>query len=166
MDEISVRDTNLPVRGEVWSAGWIAVGVICVPVVLTMVSQLFFYALGMAWTEVSWAVFFLVAFTSNFVLLPLAAGRAIRNRERKQEIAREMMAFFSHKVTLLYALAEKDPVLFKDPQTAEVFEIYARADREVGENVQDPMIAKETIEHGVSLVDELLASRSPLEDRT
>ncbi len=145
---------------EPWSPAWIAVGVVGVPVVLTTASQLFFYAIGMAWTEVSWTALFLVAFVSNFVLLPLAAGLAIQNRERRQKIAGEMMAFFSHKVTVLYAMIKVKPRLSADSRTAEVFEIYARADREVVENVHDPLIARETIERGVSLVDEVLEDRN------
>jgi hypothetical protein len=124
-----------------------------------MLPFLFVYSLGFAGTDVAKAVFWSCGFTSYVILLPLVAGLAIRNRERKQEIVEEMMAFFSHKVTVLYALAEKDPALSKNLQTAEVFEIYARADREVGENVQDPLIARETIERGVSLVDEILEDR-------
>ncbi|CAN5582736.1 hypothetical protein BH24ACT21_BH24ACT21_14250 [soil metagenome] len=160
MNELSRQNENLPVSREVWSAAWIAVCVIGVPVVLTMFTLLVFHAFGMAWTEVSWAAFCLVAFLSNFVLLPLAASLAVRNRERKREIAEEMMAFFSHKVTTLYALAGEDPALSADSRMAEVFEIYSRADREVEENVQNPLFARETIERGVSLADEILEYRN------
>ena len=158
MREFSERDTNLPARREVWSAAWIAVGVIGVPVLLTMVSLLFFYALGMPWTKFSAAAFCLIAFASNFILLPLAAGLTVRNREHKQEIAGEMMTFFSHKVTTLYALAEENPGLSADTQVAEVFEAYTRADREIQENVHDPLVVRETIEQGVFLADEVLAA--------
>ncbi|MGF1473583.1 MAG: hypothetical protein ACFB50_17820 [Rubrobacteraceae bacterium] len=154
----SERSTNLPATREAWSGMWIVVGVIGTPVLLTMASLLFFHAVGMAWTEISWVVFYLTAFLSYFVLLPLAAGLAVRTRERKQKIAGEMMAFFSQKVTALYVLAKENPALSADARTAEVFEIYSRADREVEENVQNPLFARETIERGVFLADEVLES--------
>ena len=160
MNELSKRSNNLPATREVWSAAWIAVGVIGAPVVLTMFTLLFFHAFGMAWTKVSLAAFCLVAFLSNFVLLPLAAGLTVRNRERKQKIAGEMMTFFSHKVTILYALVEENPGISSDPQVAEVFDAYMQADREIEENVQNPLYARETIERGVSLADEIMESRN------
>lgn len=142
---------------EIWTLTLLPLGIVGVPVVLTMASLLFFSFFGMAWTETSYAVFCLVAFVSNVILLPLAAGLTARNRERRQKIAGEMMSFFSRKVTTLYALAGEDPTLSRDARAAEVFEIYSRADREVERNVQNPLVARETIERGVSLADEVLA---------
>ncbi len=158
LDELSVWNRHLPAKREVWSAAWIAVCVIGGPVMLTMASLLFFYALGMAWTEEFWAAFYVTGFVSNFILLPLSAGLAVKNRERKQEIAGEMMAFFSRKVTTLYAMAEKNPALSEDSRTAEVFEIYSLAAREVEENLQNPLGVRKTIEQGVFLADEVLAT--------
>lgn len=163
MDELPGRNANLPATREAWSAAWIAIGVIGGPFLLTMLSLLFVYSLGFGGTDVAKAVFWSCAFTSYVILLPLAAGLAVRSRERKQEIAGEMMAFFSHRVTTLYALAEEDAALSADSRTAEVFEIYSWADWEIEENVQNPLLACETIEHGVFLADELLAAHKARE---
>ena len=138
-----------------WPAVWIAAGVIGGPVLLTMTSLYFFYFIGVTETEILRAVLYTAAFMSYVVLLPLAAGLAVRKRERKQEIAGEMMAFFSSKIVELYAVSGLS-AFAEDPRTVEAFETYARAEREVEKNLEDPLRAKETIERGVSLVDELL----------
>lgn len=158
MDELSGRNTNLPATRDTWSGAWIAVGVIGGPFLLTMLPLLLVHTLGFVGTDVARIVFWSCAFTSYVVLLPLAAGLTVRNRERKQEIVGEMMSFFSHKVTTLYAVVEENPALSADPRTAEVFEIYSRAGREVEENIQNPLRAQGTIERGVSLADEVLAA--------
>ena len=131
-------------------------GVIGVPVLLTMASLLFFYALGMPWTEFSAAAFCLIAFTSNFILLPLAAGWVARSRELKRQVADEMMAFFSTRIVELYS-ASNEPALAEDPRTAAAFEIYSEAEREIEQNSENLLRARETIERGVFLVDEVMS---------
>ena len=157
MEEFSRRDTSLTTTREVWPAVWVAAGVIGGPALLTMASLYFFYFIGVTETEVLRAVLYTAAFVSYVVLLPLAAGLAARNRERRREIAGEMMAFFSSRVTALYALLRENPALSEDPRTAEVFQAYSRADREMEENIHNPLLARQTIEHGVFLADELLS---------
>ncbi len=121
-----------------------------------MIPLLFLYSLGLTETEVARIVFWSSAYTSYAVLLPLAVGLAVRSRERKQKIAGEMIAFFSTKIVALYSLSEAASTIAEDPRTAEAFTLYLRANQMM-ETVQDPLNVCETVERGVSLVDELLA---------
>ncbi|CAN5588477.1 hypothetical protein BH24ACT22_BH24ACT22_01560 [soil metagenome] len=150
-----MRNTELPAKREVWPAAWIAAGVIGGPFFLTMLPLLLVYAFGSVGTDFARAVFWGCAFTSYVILLPLAAGLAVRSRERKQEIVAEMMAFFSSRIVELYSVSGLSS-LANDPRMAEAFETYTRAEREIEENVENPLQVRETIECGVSLVDELL----------
>lgn len=121
-----------------------------------MILLLFLYLLGLAGTTVAAVVFWSSAYISYAVLLPLVAGRAIQNRERKQKIADELIAFFSTKIITLYAISEATPAITEDPRTAEAFTLYSQVNRAI-ETVQNPLNVCETIERGVSLVDELMA---------
>ena len=155
MNELSRHKVSLPATRETWSGIWIVVGVMGGPVLLTMLALSVVYSLGFAGTGVAKFVFWSCGFISCVVLLPLAAGLTARKRERKQEIAGEMMAFFSSRIVELYAVSGLSSFA-EDPRTVEAFEIYSRAECEVEENLEDPLRAKETIERGVALVDELL----------
>ena len=139
-----------------WPAVWIAAGVIGGPVLLTMASLYSFYFIGVTETEVLRAVLYTAAFMSYVVLLPLAAGLAVRKRERKQEIAGEMMAFFSSRIVELYAVSGLS-AFAEDPRTVEAFETYARAECEMQDNVENPLLVQETVERGVALVDRIMA---------
>jgi hypothetical protein len=135
------------------------------PFLLTVTPLLFLYALGLAGSAVALAVFWTAAFTSYFVIPPLSVGLVSRNRRRRQEIAGEMMIFFSARIIGLYRLDREVPAVADDPRAAEAFALYSRAGRLVEENIQAPLCSRRTIEHGVYLVDELLedygAPRSP-----
>lgn len=107
--------------------------------------------------DVAWTVFWISAFASYVIFLPLMAGMSVRRRERKQEIVGEMMAFFSAKIMNLYTVSEEIPVVAEDPRSAEAFTLYSRANRQIEENLQNPLHAQEAIERGVFLVDELIS---------
>lgn len=155
MNEVSKRNTNLPATNETWSGVWIVVCVMGGPALLTMLALSIVYSFGYAGMDLAKLVFCGCGFISCVILLPLAAGLAVRKRERKQEIAGEMMSFFSSRIIELYAVSGLS-AFAGDPRTAEAFEIYVRAEREVKKNPENPLLARETIEHGVSLVDEIL----------
>ena len=156
MNEVSKRNVNLPATGETWSGVWIVAGVMGGPVLLTMLALSVVYSLGYAGTDLAKLVFCGCGFISCVVLLPLAAGLAVRKRERKQEIAGEMMAFFSSRIIELYAVSGIS-AFAEDPRTDEAFGIYALAEREMEANVENPLLAKETVERGVALVDQIMA---------
>lgn len=158
-DSLSSRNTDVPDTQEAWPATWIAVAVIGGPFFLTMLPLLLVHALGFVGTDVARAVFWGCSFISYVILLPLAASLAVRSRERKQEIAGEMMAFFASRIVELYSVSRLSRIP-EDPRTAAAFGIYARAEREIEENVQNPLRVRETIERGVSLVDEILEDRN------
>ncbi|MGB3635220.1 MAG: hypothetical protein WA982_14355 [Rubrobacteraceae bacterium] len=150
------RKVNSPVVSrEMLVLGLVTLGIMGGPFLLTMLPLLFVYSLGFVGTDVAKVVFWSCGFTSYVVLLPLATGLALRSRERKQEIAGEMMAFFSSRIVDLYSVSKLSP-FSEDPRTAEAFAIYSQAERESEENVGNPLQVRETIERGVSLVDELL----------
>lgn len=142
------------VSREVWLLMPIVLGVIGVPFLLTIIPLIFVFSLGLG-TDVARAVFWSCAFTSYVILLPLAAGLVARRRERRQEIAAEMMAFFSSKIVALYSVSDDDS-LAKDPRTAEAFEIYTQAERALEENPEKPLVVQEIIERGVALADEIM----------
>lgn len=142
------------VSREVWLLMPIALGIIGIPFLLTVIPLLFVFALGLG-TDIARVVFWGCGFTSYVVLLPLAAGIAIKRRERKQEIVGEMMAFFSSKIVALYSVSN-DTSLAADPRAAEAFEIYTRAERALEENADDPLVVQEIVERGVALVDEII----------
>lgn len=163
-----IRDfeRGLPGRSrEVLTGALLALGVIGGPFMLTIIPLVFLYLFGLAGTEIAWAVFWISAFISHVVLLPLAVGVVDRNRRRKRDLAEEMVAFFSARIIGLYRLHREVPAVADDPRMAEAFALYSRAERQLEESVQDPLRSRQTIERGVALVDELLedygrASRS------
>ena len=163
MIEISGRELSRPewvgvprVSREVRTIILFALGVICGPFVLTMIPLLFLYSLGLAGTDVAEIVFWSSAYTSYAVLLPLVVGLAVRSRERKQKIAGEMVAFFSTKIVALYSASEATPAITEDPRTTEAFTLYLRANQMM-ETIQNPLNVCETVERGISLVDEVMA---------
>ncbi len=131
-------------------------GVIGGPFLLTMIPLLFLYTLGLFGTNVAGIVFWSSAYISYAVLLPLAVGLSVRSRERKQKIAGEMMAFFSAKIVALYSVSKVTPAIAEDPRAAEAFILYSQANRIV-ETAKNPLHAREIVERGVSLADELMA---------
>ena len=82
------------VSREVWRLMPITLGIIGGPFLLTVIPLIFVFALGLG-TDVARAVLWSCGFASYVVLLPLAAGLAVKKRERKREIAGEMMAFLT-----------------------------------------------------------------------
>lgn len=131
-------------------------GVICGPFLLTMIPLLFLYSLELVGTHVAGAIFWSSAYISYAVLLPLAVGRSVRSRERKQKVAGEMVAFFSTKIIALYSVSEVIPAIAEDPRAAEAFILYSQANQKV-ESAKNPLHVRETVERGVSLIDELMA---------
>lgn len=131
-------------------------GVICGPFLLTMIPLLFLYSLGLVGTNVAGAIFWSSAYISYAVLLPLAVGRSVRSRERQQKVAGEMVAFFSTKIIALYSVSEVTPAIAEDPRAAEAFILYSQANQKV-ESAKNPLHVRETVERGVSLIDELMA---------
>ena len=150
------RTGGLLVSREALPLIFFALGVIGGPFLLTMILLLFLYFLGLAETAAAAVVFWSSAYISYAVLLPLVAGRAIRIRERKQKVIDEMIAFFSTKIVALYSVSEATPAIAEDPRTTEAFTLYLRASQMI-ETVRNPLNVCETVERGISLVDEVMA---------
>lgn len=146
--------------GETRSLALLTLTVSCGPFLIVMIPFLLVTLTGLAGLDVTLPLLYLGAFVSYTVLLPLIAGRALRARERKREIADEMMAFFSSKIVKLYSLSEI-PAIDEDLRTVEAYVLYVQAELEIAGNLCAPLLAREKIERGVRFADEMLAKADP-----
>lgn len=134
----------------------LALAIVGGPFLIVMIPFLLVTLSGLVGPAIALPLLYLGMFVSYAALLPLAAGLTLRARQRKREIADEMMAFFSSRIVELYSVSEM-PAVAKDPRAVEAYALYVRAEREIEDNPHAPLLVRETIERGVSLVDQLLA---------
>lgn len=152
----SYRGADLSLAGETRSLIPLALAVACGPFLIVMIPFLLVTLTGLAGPDVTLPLLYLGIFVSYTMLLPLMTGLALRTRERKREIADEMMAFFSSKIVKLYSLSEI-PAIDEDLRTKEAYILYIQAELEIEGNPCAPLLAREKIERGVCLADSVLA---------